>query len=66
MTKVPCPKCSAQADKDGESINCVYCGYSTDDFVVTRRNLATHRTGFAAPDVTKALPSRKVNGSKKE
>lgn len=65
--KISCPKCSALADKNGESVNCVHCGYSTDDFIVTRRNLATHRsTGYSAPDVTKVLPSRKVNGSKKE
>ena len=64
--KVPCPKCTAMANQSGDSVQCASCGYSTDDFVVTRRNLATHRTGFAAPDITKALPSRKVNGSKKE
>lgn len=65
--KIPCPKCSGTANKSGENIQCSNCGYSTDDFVVRRRNLATHRsTGFAAPDITKALPSRKVNGSRKE
>lgn len=62
--KVNCPKCSAQADKENESINCTYCGYSTDDFVITRSRFA--RVSEAPPDITRTLPSRKVNGSRRE
>lgn len=62
--KIPCPKCSAQADKANESINCIYCGYSSDDFVVRRRNLATHRTNDSPATITRPLPHRKQNGSK--
>ena len=64
--KTRCPKCTAMANQNGERIDCPNCGYSSDDFIVRRRNLATHRVNNVSPDITKPLPSRKVNGSKEE
>lgn len=62
--KIPCPKCSGKANQIDERVECPHCGYSTDDFVRTRNRFA--RVSEAAPDITKPLPSRRVNGSKEE
>ena len=59
-----CPKCGTGNFREGST--CRGCGHSTDDCVVSRLNRATHRTTNAPPDITKALPSRKVNGSREE
>ena len=55
-----CPKCGAWGPCTDDGFVCRQCSYSTDDFVVRRRNLATHRN---PPTITQALPHRKVNGS---
>ena len=55
-----CPKCG-EWGKCNERFDCRFCGYSTDDVIITRQNRATHR---APPTITKALPHHKVNGSK--